>query len=301
MSYDPPYSPGQQPNADSLPVTLSIEQQAILASIQSSMADLKTYTDGLEGLATSLNSYTDGLETLVGNTNSLITTLNGYVDGLEALIGTTNSTLSTLNAKFVTGTDIGDVTINNTKNEAVFMNPRSRNPAYRLFVPAGAAGANKVYFDLFNASGSGKTMRIIHVIPVVSGAVAVTGAVAVDLFLTKTSAVGTGGTAATSEGTALTAATITRMDSNNTALPAQVTARLAPAGGATAGAVVSGCSVFTEETNAGTYLGHMNDLVTRNKLGIQSVVCNEGQGIRVVQGSVASVGNIGFDVIFELE
>jgi hypothetical protein len=34
---------------------------------------------------------------------------------------------------------------------------------------------------------------------------------------------------------------------------------------------------------------------------IQDFVIRENTGVRVVQGSVASVGNIGFDVIFETE
>lgn len=172
-------------------------------------------------------------------------------------------------------------------------------PLYRLFVPAQAVGANKVFFDLFNATGSGKTLQVLSVTPVMSGAVAVTGVVAVDLFLTRTSAVGTGGTAASADGSSLTAATISKMNPAEAALPAGVTARLTPTGGATAGAVIAGESLFSEETNAGTYLSTLADFV-RRMLGPagQSLIVPENTGIRVVQGSVASVGNVGFDVIF---
>jgi hypothetical protein len=172
-------------------------------------------------------------------------------------------------------------------------------PVYRLSVPALAAGASKVYFDLFNATGSGKTVKVLAVIPNVSGAVAVTGALAVDLFLTRTTAIGTGGTAMTLEGTSLTAIAISKMDPADAALSASITARSAPTGGATAGAVLSGVSLFTEETNAGTYLSPLIDFVMR-MLGIAGhpLVVPENTGIRVVQGAVASVGNIGFDVIF---
>ena len=175
-------------------------------------------------------------------------------------------------------------------------------PLYRLFVPAGAAGANKVYFDLFNATGSGVSLRLLSLTPIVSGAVAVTGTLAVDLFLTRTSTIGTGGTGATAEGTSLTAMTLSKMDPADASLPAGVTARLAPGGGAAAGAVLSGCSVFTEETNAAAYLGHTNDLASRGRgLDFGGIIIPTNTGVRVVQGTVASVGNIGFDVLFAAE
>lgn len=172
-------------------------------------------------------------------------------------------------------------------------------PHWKLFVPAQAVGANLVYFDLFNATGSALDLEVGAVVPVVSGAVAVVGAVAVDLFLTRTTAVGTGGTAATAEGTSLTACTISAHNApTQGALNANITARLTPAGGATAGAVLNQCSVFTEETSAASYYGHTNELVRRGFLDTPWVKVPEGTGIRVVQGSVASVGNIGFDVLF---
>lgn len=165
---------------------------------------------------------------------------------------------------------------------------------YKLFVPLQAVGANLVYFDLFNVATSGKRIDIHQVVPIVSGATAVTGVVAVDLFLTRTSAVGTGGTAATKEGTGLTTCTISAWDNEQPLDLNLVSARLTPTGGATAGAVLSQCSVFTEETNAGTYT--QLDLVRCKG----PIPVRYGTGIRVVQGAVASVGNIGFDVLFDL-
>lgn len=175
---------------------------------------------------------------------------------------------------------------------------------FRLFMPKQAVGANLVYFDLFNASGSARELSIISVLPIVSGEVAVAGVVAVDLFLTRTTAVGTTGTAATNEGTSLTAATFTNLSGIATMHPS-ITARLTPGGGATAGAVISTRSVFTEETSSATYVPPV-DMVSpmpfggsRDRSGIEILV-PEGSGIRVVQGGVASVGNIGFDVIFRV-
>lgn len=157
---------------------------------------------------------------------------------------------------------------------------------YKLFVPSQAVGAAKVFFDLYN--GSERDLTVSGVEAIKDGSQAVTGTLAAQLFLTRTSAVGTGGTAATEEGTSLTAATITKLDSR--ALPEGVSARLAPSGGATAGAVVAERQVFTEETNAADYepVEFLDSLL----------VVPPGTGIRIVQGSVASVGNLGFGVTF---
>lgn len=163
---------------------------------------------------------------------------------------------------------------------------------YRLFVPAQAVGTSVVFFDLFNAVGSASELEVLSVLPVVSGAVAISGVIAVDLFLTKTTAVGTGGTAATAEGTSLTAATISAQN-HTQPIHGSITARLTPSGGATAGAVLATRSVFTEETNAGSYTP--SDLITCGP-----VLVPEGKGIRVVQNNVASLGNIGFDVTFSV-
>lgn len=164
---------------------------------------------------------------------------------------------------------------------------------YKLFIPSQAVGASLVYFDLFNVATSGYTVEVESLLPVVSGAVAVSGLLAVDLFLTRTSAVGTGGTAATAEGTSLTAMTFTHQNGNSPMNLNQISARLTPTGGATAGAVLSWRSVFTEETNAGTYTPAADMICGK-------VTVSPGTGLRVVQGAVASVGNIGFDLALRL-
>ena len=164
---------------------------------------------------------------------------------------------------------------------------------YSLFVPKQAVGANLVYFDLWNP-GNGFFVTLESVVPVVSGAVAVTGVVGVDLFLTRTSAVGTGGTAATSEGTDPTAMTFAALDNSQPLSLQFLSARLTPTGGATAGAVLEWVSVFTEETAAATYNAYAN------MVGATPIPIKPSSGIRVVQGAVASVGNIGFNVVVNL-
>lgn len=162
--------------------------------------------------------------------------------------------------------------------------------SHHLFVPKQAVGANLVYFDLFNASD--KNVIVSSVRPVVSGAVAVVGVVGVDLLLTYTSAIGTGGTAATRNATDTTAMTFARENPIGQDVPTTVTARLTPTGGATAAGVISWESVFTEETNSATYLDY--------QLLDSEIIVPSDYGIRVVQGAVASVGNIGFVVALRM-
>lgn len=169
----------------------------------------------------------------------------------------------------------------------------------RLFVPFQTVGANTVHFDLFNAGGSGHRLELLSVVPVVSGASAVSGLVAVDIFLTRTSAVGTGGTAATQGGTTLTAMTFSPHDWEGE-IPNGISARLTPTGGATAGAVLGWQSVFTEETNSGAY-NFIRDMVRLDSPTVPGIWLKEGTGIRVVQGSVASVGTVGYNVLFDIK
>lgn len=170
-------------------------------------------------------------------------------------------------------------------------------PQYVLFIPAQSTGASRVFFDLFNATGSGLTLRILSVAAIKDGTVAVTGVVAAKLTLTRTSAVGTGGTAATFDGTNLTAATISKIDPSDTTLPAGITARLLPTGGATAGAVISELSVFLEETSVASY--GQADILGLNSPVRKPLIVPQNTGIRVIQGIVASVGSVGFVVVFE--
>lgn len=172
-------------------------------------------------------------------------------------------------------------------------------PRYRLIIPSQAVGANKVYMDLFNASGSGKVVRVVSVFAYADNDTAVTGTLGVEIALSRTTAVGTGGTAAVNDGTTLTAATIARMDTADSVVPAQITARSAPTGGATAGAYLGSRWVFTEETNAASGIaGTLGADLIRNDGS--KLILREGEGMRILQGAVASVGNIALEINFEL-
>ena len=172
-------------------------------------------------------------------------------------------------------------------------------PAYRLLLPSQAVGASKVYLDLFNATGSGKIINVLSIYSYVDNDTAVTGTLGVQLSLFRSTSVGTGGTAATADGVVDTAATISKFDTTNAALPAQITARLAPTGGATTGAWLGTRWVFTEETNAASAIaGTAGAVFIRNEGA--SLVIRENEGIKMIQGTVASVGNVSFEITFEL-
>ncbi|CAN0504271.1 unnamed protein product, partial [Phaeothamnion confervicola] len=124
-------------------------------------------------------------------------------------------------------------------------------PTYTWWVPGAAVGASKLYADLFNASGSGKTLELRGLWAIPKTDVAVTGVVSVEIGLYRTSAVGTGGTAHTyNGGSASTTHVITPWDTANAAPPTQVTARSLPTGGATISALYWAQYLSTEETNA---------------------------------------------------
>lgn len=167
---------------------------------------------------------------------------------------------------------------------------------HRVFVPKQATGASLVYFDVFVPAGADKRFELIACQPIVSGEAAVTGVLGVDLFLTRTTSVGTGGTGATFEGSSLTAMTITCQDGSQALTGADISGRLTPSGGAGAGAVLDWRSVFTEETSSAPY-NLVSDMARNFYPDINGILIPGGTGIRVVQGSVASVGNIGFDLL----
>lgn len=170
-------------------------------------------------------------------------------------------------------------------------------PSYLLWVPVQAAAANKIFFDLFNASGSGKTLEINGIWAIPKSDAAVTGAVAIELSVSRTNAVGTGGATVTTSTSAATGG-IAKKDPNNASLPAQITARVVPTGGATVEALLFAAYIFPEETNAGTLLQQFQNLLPAVNEETQPILLPEGYGIRASQGTVASVNSYGFLIDF---
>lgn len=159
---------------------------------------------------------------------------------------------------------------------------------------ANVAAARTTHFDLFNATGSGVILEIwgIYIIPTL---VAVTGA-GLTWEIIRTSAVGTGGTTLTPR----------PAETTNTALPAGVTARLKPTGGATTDHVLLSPNTSSEETSpyAGmaSQLNHLAGLMGSSMGGpTQPLVIRENEGIKIDQTTNSAVGSTNVVVIFSRE
>jgi hypothetical protein len=100
-----------------------------------------------------------------------------------------------------------------------------------------ALAANKLFFDLFNASGSGVILRLVAISLQKDMSTQTGTNVRFDLF--RTTSVGTGGTTITHN----------KNDTNDASLPAQVTARTGATGGATQTDLFLSRFYHSEETN----------------------------------------------------
>lgn len=176
---------------------------------------------------------------------------------------------------------------------------RGSLPAWGLVIPPAAVGASKIYFDLFNNQAS-TTLRLRKLFGIVATDVAVTGTLGIRVDTMRTSAVGTGGTAAVGPASASkTAAAFWPFTPGNT-LPAGVTARAVPTGGATDEAWLFPSYLFTEETNVSSQVTQFFNLLPELTTE-QSIELPTGKGLKVVQGTVASVGTVAFLAVFTVE
>lgn len=176
-------------------------------------------------------------------------------------------------------------------------------PTYMWATPSSAVGANKLHADLFNAAGSGKVIdvRAIWIVPDTD--VAVAGALGIRIDLYRTSAVGTGGTAAAYKSATpdVAGGNICPMDTTNAALPAQITARHLLTGGATISEWMFATYSLGEETATSmAFLSQYQNILPEMTWG-QKLALREGQGILLKQGAVAATGNIGFLIAFTVE
>lgn len=149
-------------------------------------------------------------------------------------------------------------------------------PTYYYQSAQNSATGTVTLMDLFNAAGSGVIVKIRKLF-LQQAFVAQVG-IATSFDIAKTSSVGTGGTAITGRS----------VDSADPAIPAQVTARSIPTGGA--------ASVFSwmnplgmsgEETDIGGR-GAMFFNVMAEGNETKDVVLREGEGIKVVKTTTAA-------------
>jgi hypothetical protein len=167
-------------------------------------------------------------------------------------------------------------------------------PTYIAVIPGVAGAAGKMHWDLFNASGSGKLLelRAVYVTPVLTATV--TGTLSPDYDLIRTSAAGTGGTALAE---AATFPSLSRFDSANAALPAQITMRNAPAGGATSSVALIRQYITQEEAQAGAQLAQWQNILPMTTMA-QRFAAREGQGFKLVQNTLGVAQNWTHIVVF---
>lgn len=164
---------------------------------------------------------------------------------------------------------------------------------YKFIVPSSAAGVSQVHWDLYNNTAT-RDMKVTRVFARSLRNVAVTGVITNVLALTRTTAVGTGGTAATENDTSLANPSIVEIEPSAGSIPSAVTARARPTGGATAGALIAIRELQSEETSAAE--GHIDFL----RPG-ETITVPPGSGLRLLQDATASpVGTLGFEVDYEI-
>jgi len=168
---------------------------------------------------------------------------------------------------------------------------------YNIASQVHVAGANTVHWDLFNADAS-KLIRVLSIRQIPNITTAVVGVV-FDWYLGRTTAIGTAGTAQTAW----------LPDLSQTALPAGVTCRSKPTGGADAGVTLFNYSLSSEETNAAAIQiasqGGLElvppPLIDVGMIKARGILLRQNQGIRVVQVTNSNAGNTGWLIAFSVE
>lgn len=177
-------------------------------------------------------------------------------------------------------------------------------PSYHLVQqPRVTTAAATDFFDLFNATGSGKIVRLRGLYPIleVTAASAIVPTFRFDLFFT--SAVGTGGTVAAFESATAPAAgagSIVRLSTADAGtLPAQITVRTLPTGGATAARYLFPIHLTSEETNAGIVMAQGINWLPQLPYN-PPYELQENQGFKIRQiTATASIGtNFGWILAF---
>lgn len=157
-------------------------------------------------------------------------------------------------------------------------------PTYYFYTGLAAGAANQRLIDLFNASGSGKLVKVKKLFMQCNQA-AITG-VGLQYDVIRTSAVGTGGTGLTGRAA----------DTTNPAIPAQVTARARATGGATESHILFPLGVDPEETRPGAGLMGMINWMPEG-MNLQELVLREGEGILVKQITSNTAGIMGCIIV----
>jgi hypothetical protein len=178
-------------------------------------------------------------------------------------------------------------------------------PVYLMFMqPRVLTTSATDEWDLFNASGSGKVIRVRKLFPALTQTAATAFTASFVFEVRRTSTVGSGGNTATFETTSTPASgavNLSRISTLDPTLPAQVTARGVPTGGATSSHYLHNITLHAEETQPSSHqLQLVNWLVEMP--GDPSYELQEGQGIKLRKTStIASTGlSVGWLIAFGL-
>ena len=162
-------------------------------------------------------------------------------------------------------------------------------PTYIYTATGISVAANKLMFDMFNGTGSGKTLKVTRIVAYVRNTTTITGINQV-LECYRTSSVGTGGTAITAG----------KMVTTDPDLDANITARNTPTGGAAyyiPSGVLAAANIYTEE---GQNLQERVFLYVYDSFaGLEEcLTLQEGEGLRIITGAQGAAGVIAIYAYF---
>jgi hypothetical protein len=156
-----------------------------------------------------------------------------------------------------------------------------------------ALAQNKVFISLFNASGSGRKVKV-WAVKMQKNFAAVTG-VAFQMNLSFTSTLGSGGTTLSPRKT----------HSGLPELPAQISALHAPTTAPTETVLLFSKFLHSEETNAAgavdEMIGAIWPIVIQGQRGNAPITLNEGEGINLKQITATTAGVYNCAMIFTIE
>jgi hypothetical protein len=164
----------------------------------------------------------------------------------------------------------------NSKEHQVFMQANADGhilgsiPTYTAWSTSLTASANLVYWHLFNASGSGKVVKVRKIF--VQPSMVSTALAGQTWRVAKTSAVGTTGN---------TAITPRANDSNDAALPAQITVARSYTAGGTQTFTYFEIALDPEETRPAVGITPYFNILPTDGEFVSDIVLREGEGMAV--------------------
>lgn len=181
-------------------------------------------------------------------------------------------------------------------------------PTYVLNIPQLLVGANIYPWEFFNHPSSGKTITVRGIWPIAELSQANAGIVAPRFELYRTTAVASGGTASAAfESATTTLANFARMDTNDASLSSHISCRTRLT------SITTGTFLWPQYVtsavssliggaagNAPAALMQGINFIPQREFG-EELVVRAGTGLAVRQGTVASVGSVGWLIQFTVD